>query len=203
MPFVPSVDLLLFRAIALLIAAPIHEFAHAYAADRLGDPTPRRHGRLTLNPLAHLDPLGTILLLVSGFGWAKPVPFDPGYFPDWRRGIVLVAAAGPLANVVVAFLAGLPFKIGLVAGDQLGRLLLHIVLINAVLAVFNLIPVPPLDGSKILIGLLPGRLSIAYARLQQYGFLVLILLIVSGTTNVLVVPPLRWLIRQATGLALF
>jgi len=196
-----SLTTLLFRALALLIAAPFHEFAHGYAADRLGDPTPRRAGRLTLNPLAHLDPLGTILLVLTGFGWAKPVPIDPGYFPDWRRGLITVAAAGPIANVVLAILFGLPFKLGLVAaGSPLARPLFVIVFINAVLAVFNLIPVPPLDGSKIMIGLLPGQLGIAYARLQAYGVMILIGLIYFRITDLLVLPPLLWLVQLATGL---
>jgi Zn-dependent protease len=196
-----SLTTLLFRAVALLIAAPFHEFAHGYAADRLGDPTPRRAGRLTLNPLSHLDPLGTILLMLTGFGWAKPVPIDPGYFPDWRRGLITVAAAGPIANVVLAILFGLPFKLGLVAvGSPLARPLFVIVFINAVLAVFNLIPVPPLDGSKIMIGLLPGQLGIAYARLQTYGVLILIGLIYFRVTDLLVLPPLLWLVQLATGL---
>ena len=196
-----SLTTLLFRALALLIAAPFHEFAHGYAADRLGDPTPRRAGRLTLNPLAHLDPLGTILLVLTGFGWAKPVPIDPGYFPDWRRGLITVAAAGPIANVVLAILFGLPFKLGLVAaGSPLARPLFVIVFINAVLAVFNLIPVPPLDGSKIMIGLLPGQLGLAYARLQAYGVLILIALISFRITDLLVLPPLLWLVQLATGL---
>jgi len=196
-----SLTTLLFRALALLIAAPFHEFAHGYAADRLGDPTPRRAGRLTLNPLAHLDPLGTILLVLTGFGWAKPVPIDPGNFPDWRRGLITVAAAGPIANVVLAILFGLPFKLGLVAvGSPLARPLFVIVFINAVLAVFNLIPVPPLDGSKIMIGLLPGQLGIAYARLQAYGVMILIGLIYFRITDLLVLPPLLWLVQLATGL---
>jgi len=197
----PSLAMLIFRALALLIAAPFHEFAHGYAADRLGDPTPRRAGRLTLNPLAHLDPLGTILLVLTGFGWAKPVPIDPGNFPDWRRGLITVAAAGPIANVVLAILFGLPFKLGLVAvGSPLARPLFVIVFINAVLAVFNLIPVPPLDGSKIMIGLLPGQLGIAYARLQAYGVMILIGLIYFRITDLLVLPPLLWLVQLATGL---
>lgn len=197
----PTLQELFFLGIALLVAAPLHELAHAYTADRLGDPTPRRSGRLTLNPLAHLDPLGTILLLVAGFGWAKPVPIDPSNFPDWRRGIILVSAAGPLANVILAFLFGLPFKLGAVLPPPFGDLLATLVLVNAVLAVFNLIPVPPLDGSKILIGLLPPHLSLAYARLQNYGALILLAMIYFRLTDVLVRPPLLWLIRQAMGTA--
>ncbi|MGH2452925.1 MAG: site-2 protease family protein [bacterium] len=202
---VPSLTVLFFRALALLVAAPLHEAAHAYAADRLGDPTPRRLGRLTLNPLAHLDPLGTILLLLFGLGWAKPVPIDPGNFADWRRGLIVVAAAGPLANVILALFFGLPFKLGLIqpfagAVGPLGELLFTLVLINAVLAIFNLLPVPPLDGSKILIGLLPGPLGLAYARLQPYGILILLLLVSFRITDQIVFPGIAWLVRQATGL---
>lgn len=198
----PTLTVLFFRALALLVAAPLHEVAHAYAADRLGDPTPRRLGRLTLNPIAHLDPLGTILLLVFGLGWAKPVPIDPGNFPNWRRGLIVVAAAGPLANVILALLFGLPFKLGLltpVSPFSLGELLLTLVIINAVLAIFNLIPVPPLDGSKILIGLLPGSLGVAYARLQPYGVLILLLLVFFRLTGYIVGLPLVWLVGLATG----
>ncbi len=192
---------MVFRALALLVAAPPHEFAHGLAADRLGDPTPRRAGRLTLNPLAHLDPLGTILLVLTGFGWAKPVPVDPGHFPDWRRGLLTVALAGPLANVILAMLFGLPLKLGLVSPvSLLGLLLVFVVRINAVLAVFNLVPVPPLDGSKILVALLPGQLGIAYARLSAYGPLLLILLLVApGALSTIVGPPLLWLVRFAAG----
>jgi len=199
----PSAATLLFRALALLIAAPFHEFAHGYAAAQLGDPTPRRAGRLTLNPLAHLDPLGTILLLVFGFGWAKPVPIDPTYFPNWRRGLLTVAAAGPVANVVLAILFGFPFKIGLASPDGPGGgLLLTIVLINAVLAIFNLIPIPPLDGSKILVGILPGQLGLAYARLSAFGPLLLLLLLIAPARvlGALIDRPLAWLVWLATGL---
>lgn len=200
MPFLPNTEILIFRAVALLLAVPIHELAHAYTADRLGDPTPRKLGRLTLNPIAHLDPLGTILLLTTGLGWAKPVPVDPGNFADWRRGLVLVAAAGPLANVILALLFGLPFKLGMVGElSPLAPLLATVVIVNAVLAIFNLLPVPPLDGSKILIGLLPGRLGLSYARLQPYGVLILLGLIVLRLTEVLIDPPLFWLINQAMG----
>src|SRR3970282_221946 len=104
---------LLYVGLALVVAATIHEFAHAYVADRLGDPTPRAQDRLTLNPLAHLDPLGSILILLAGFGWAKPVQINPMHFRDWRRDTIIVAAAGPLANITLLFALGVPFKLGL------------------------------------------------------------------------------------------
>jgi len=195
---------LLYLGIALIVAATAHEFAHAYVADRLGDPTPRSQGRLTLNPLAHLDPLGTLLILLAGFGWAKPVQINPANFQDWRRDSIIVAAAGPLANVTLLFVLGLPYKLGLLEGGPLGastvsRLLLVTIQINAMLAVFNLIPVPPLDGSKILMGLLPPAQAVSYARLQPYGVLILLLLVMTRSLGVVVVGPMRWLIAQATG----
>ena len=199
---------LLYLGIALVVAATVHEFAHAYVADRLGDPTPRSQGRLTLNPLAHLDPLGTVLILLAGFGWAKPVQINPANFRDWRRDSIIVAAAGPLANVTLLFVLGVPYKLGLLEGGPLGvssvsRLLLVMIQINAMLAVFNLIPVPPLDGSKILMGLLPPAQAVSYARLQPYGVLILLLLVMTRSLGVVVVGPMQWLIAQATGRGFF
>lgn len=193
-------------AVGLVIAATIHEFAHAYVADRLGDPTPRNQGRLTLNPLAHLDPIGSLLIFLTGFGYAKPVQINPANFADWRRGTIVVSAAGPLANVTLAFLLGVPYKLGLldVVGMnetmlRLDLLLLVIIRINAVLAIFNLIPVPPLDGSKILVGLLPPAQALAYARLQPYGLIVLIVLLVTPISTILLGAPVDWLVYQAAG----
>jgi len=196
---------LLYVGVALVVAASVHEFAHAYVADRLGDPTPRSQGRLTLNPLAHLDLVGSLLILLAGFGWAKPVQVDPMNFRDRRRGMILVAAAGPLANITVLFLLGVPYKLGLLAfgATVLDRLLVVTIRINAMLAIFNLIPVPPLDGSKILIGLLPPPQAAAYARLQPYGVLLLLLLVVTNAISVVLIGPIRWLVAQATGTGLF
>ncbi|HEY3249304.1 MAG TPA: site-2 protease family protein [bacterium] len=191
-------------AVALIAAATLHEFAHAYVADRLGDTTARALGRLTLNPLAHLDIVGTLMILVAGFGWAKPVPINPANFSNWRRDTILVAVAGPLANVTLLFLFGLPLKIGVVDIDvPLGQLLLTCVYINAMLAVFNLIPVPPLDGSKVLVGLLPPRLAIGYARLEPFGVIILLALIFLRLLSVIIVPPMQWLITEATGSPFF
>ena len=196
---------LLYLGVALVVAATIHEFAHAYVADRLGDPTPRAQGRLTLNPLAHLDPLGSILILLAGFGWAKPVQINPMHFRDWRRDTIIVAAAGPLANITLLFALGVPFKIGLLdfGGSTVDRLLVTVIQINAMLAVFNLIPVPPLDGSKILMGLLPPAQAVSYARLQPYGVFILLLLVMTNVLSVVLLGPMRWLITQATGTGYF
>lgn len=190
-----------YLAVALIVAATVHEFAHAYVADRLGDPTPRAMGRLTLNPLAHLDPIGSLMILLVGFGWAKPVQINPANFADWRRDSILVALAGPLANVTLVFLLGLPLKLGAVetTGDVLAGLLGWSLQINAMLAVFNLVPIPPLDGSRVLVGLLPGSMAISYARIERFGFLILLALIFTRALPLIIGPPMRWLIDAATG----
>jgi Zn-dependent protease len=200
---------LLVVAAALVVAATVHEYAHAWVADRRGDPTPRRLGRLTLNPLAHLDPVGTALILVMGFGWARPVPISPGAFPNPRRDSMLVAAAGPLANISLLFVLGVPYKLGLLGPDSgselLGvqRLLEVSVRLNAMLAVFNLLPIPPLDGSWILAGLLPPNAAAAYGRLQPYGMWILVGLVLTRALAAVLSAPIRWLVAQATGWTVF
>jgi Zn-dependent protease len=193
---------LLYRVVAILVAVTVHEFAHAWSADRLGDPTPRMRGRLSLNPIVHLDLMGTLLLLVAGFGWAKPVEVNPRYFSDWRRGMLVVAAAGPISNVVVMFVIGFMVQLGVVElGSPLGRLVLSLLFINGVLAVFNLLPVPPLDGSKILSSLLPPRQAMAYDRLAAYGPIVLLVVILlpGDLLGHVMRPAITWLIARATG----
>lgn len=157
-------------ALALVLSLAVHEFAHAYTADRLGDPTPRRYGRVTLNPVAHLDPVGTLLLLVAGFGFAKPVPINPNNLGRW--GTLWVAAAGPISNVIIAFLCAILLKV-LPPTTITLTILLTVMGINVVLAFFNLIPIPLLDGSRILGALVPplGR-SLAQFEAQPFSFLV-------------------------------
>jgi len=192
-----SLESFLFSAVAILAAVVFHEFAHAYAADRLGDPTPRRAGRLTLNPLPHIDPIGLIMLFVFRFGWARPVPFNPLYFRDRRRGTLVVAAAGPAANFATAVLVSL-FLHSQAAGAgppvafELARWLL---IYNVYLGVFNLVPIPPLDGSRILTSLLPGRQAHAFARLEQYGWLILILAIWTGVLRSVLLPVVALVFR--------
>lgn len=191
--------LVLFGALASALIAGIafHEFSHAYIADTLGDMLPRRLGRLTLNPLAHLDPAGTILLLIVGFGWGKPVPVNPNATANPKAAIGLTAAAGPISNFIVAAVAGLPLKLDIVpwlqpfsgrvvnsliaggwgAEEYIGLYLSSIVLISIILGVFNLIPLAPLDGSKVAVGFLPRDLSRLFAQLEPYGPIVLIVLI--------------------------
>lgn len=156
-------------AAALALSLTVHEFAHAWTADRLGDPTPRRFGRVTLNPGKHLDPLGTLLLLLAGFGFARPVPVNPANLGRW--GVLWVAAAGPLSNLVIALVAAVLLKV-LPHTDLSVTVLLYVLGINVVLAVFNLIPIPLLDGSRILGALVPslGR-SLSQFEAMPFSFL--------------------------------
>ncbi|HBP51009.1 MAG: Peptidase M50 [Candidatus Shapirobacteria bacterium GW2011_GWF1_38_23] len=165
--------------ISLLVAITIHEFCHALAADKLGDPTPRAYGRLTLNPLAHLDPLGTLILLVARFGWGKPVPIDPYNFRHPRRDEIIVALAGPLSNFLLAFIfSRIP-----------GTLTYILTYTNLYLGIFNLFPIPPLDGSKVLLNLLPLDTAIKIeSAFEHYGFILIALLIVSGLLTSLLNP---------------
>lgn len=174
---------------AVIIALTFHEYAHGRTADWLGDPTPRYQGRLTLNPLAHLDPLGFILLLIAHFGWAKPVQVNPLNFRgDRYRGMVLVSLAGPGMNLLVAFTAMLITAITVPAGTTgyLPEIMNGVVIINIYLALFNLIPVPPLDGSQVLAGLVRND-DLVYS-LQRYGYIILLVLIFSGLVGMVLGP---------------
>jgi Zn-dependent protease len=184
---------------AVLIAATVHEFAHALVADRLGDPTPRHLGRLSLNPLVHLDVLGTLFFILFSFGWARPVPINPRNFANPRRGMLQVALAGPLANITLAFAVGLLVKARGEAGGPGIDFAAMIVWINVVLAVFNLVPIPPLDGSRILESLLPVEQAAAYARFQPYGTLLILALLYTGIVGRVMFPAVRWLYAFSTG----
>ncbi len=177
----------MFLAAALAVAIGLHEYAHALAADLQGDRLPRAMGRLTLNPIRHLDPLGTVLLVVAGFGWGKPVEFRPEALSSRRFGAALVAVAGPLMNVALAIVGAFAFRAATL-GPQLDFLFLFLnafIWINVVLAVFNLLPIPPLDGSRLLtIFLPPGKQKIIYF-LDRYGFLILLVVIFLGPSSLL------------------
>lgn len=186
---------------AVLVATTCHEFAHALVADRLGDPTPRALGRLTLNPLVHLDLLGTLFFVLFGFGWARPVPVNSRNFQDPRQGMLQVALAGPLANVTVAFVVGALMQIlGLLPRTPAGDLVELVVWINVVLAIFNLIPIPPLDGSRVVDSLLPAPQAIAFSRLQPYGIIVLFVLLSSREVRYLLGLAVGWLFHASTSL---
>lgn len=177
---------LISRIITLVIAFSVHEFAHAWTADQLGDDTPRRFGRLTLNPLAHLDVLGSLMLVFSGFGWAKPVPVNP--YELRRRtpaGMMLVSAAGPLSNLLLAIIAAIPFQAGIVSPfsssgsflPTLSTFLTDFILINLILLFFNLVPLAPLDGEKVVSYFLPPSGQDAFDQLRPYGPMILLALL--------------------------
>lgn len=166
-------------AVIILVAFPVHEMAHAAMAVQLGDPTPRMQGRYTFNPLAHIDPIGALLIVFTGFGWAKPVQWNPGNIDvDIRVGTILVAAAGPVSNLLLAAIGA--FLIPFADIPILERFLVSFVWINTVLFVFNLVPIPPLDGSHILFALLPGDNFQLRMLLNRYGFLILLATIYVG-----------------------
>jgi Zn-dependent protease len=179
-----------------LLALTLHELAHGLVAHRLGDPTPARLGRLTLNPLKHLDPIGVLAFLVVKIGWAKPVPVNPAYFRNPERGMLWVALAGPGANMLLALASALgakllPLTAALMPGFILWpamQMLVASIWINLMLAVFNLLPVPPLDGSKILASLLPKGPAASLARVEPYGFIIIIALFYTGTLQKVLLP---------------
>jgi Zn-dependent protease len=189
----------------VLVALTIHEAAHAWTADRLGDPTARQLGRISLNPIVHIDPIGTLLLpalaAYSGLpiiGWAKPVPVDISRLRHHRRDFMIVAAAGPLSNIAQAVVCAGLFHIAIeVVSGQGGppvtlEILRQAVVINLLLAFFNLIPIPPLDGGNVLAGLVPERAAQVIDTMRQFGFILLYVLMFSGILTELIIPPTRF-----------
>jgi Zn-dependent protease len=183
---------ILFRIPALLIALTFHEYAHALAADAMGDATPRFMGRLSINPLAHLDVLGTVMLVLAGFGWAKPVPINPNNFRNYREGMIKVSFAGPGANLFLCFISifillGMA-KFGVLTNGT-SEFLRWTMIYNVWFAFFNLIPIPPLDGSQLLAQFLPAKTAYEYENLVgRYGFVILIVIVFSGLSNLVIGP---------------
>lgn len=192
---------LVLKIPALLLAVTIHELAHGLVADRLGDPTARRAGRLTLNPLPHLDPLGALAFVLAGFGWARPVPVDIRYLRRPMRDMAWIAAAGPLANFVTGFVglvallsvrgSGLPSTLA----EPIAGMCLWTFQFNVALGIFNLVPLPPLDGGHFLPYLLPAAAAGVLRGLEQYGPLLLLVLVVSGATRYLIGPVFDLVVR--------
>ena len=208
--------------LSLLVAITVHEFSHALVATSLGDNTARRQGRLSLNPMRHLDPSGTVMMLVAGFGWGKPVPVDPRLLAHGHTGTALVAAAGPLSNLVLAFLLAIPIKLGLLGStrpalDRVAHVMTGglqegaadivglVIFFNLLLAVFNMIPLSPLDGSRVFNRLVPSDYAATYGRIQQHGPAILVILIMFdlvfgiGILWRVIGPVVRGLTSVATG----
>lgn len=188
-------------AIPFFLGITCHEAAHGYVSYLQGDPTAKLAGRLTLNPLKHLDPMGTLVLILTQLiGWAKPVPINPSYYKDYRRGVLLVSLAGPAANFGVMLFFAIVLKILVFAAQTQGaaqaeyilRPMINIavagIFINAILGTFNLLPIPPLDGSKILACLLPGHLAVRFMHLERYGFIILLVLAFTGGLSMILSP---------------
>ncbi len=206
-------------AFSLIVAITIHEFSHALVASGLGDNTAKRLGRLSLNPVRHMDPSGTVMMLVAGFGWGKPVPINPSQLSHGHTGTALVAAAGPLSNLMLAFIIAVPIKLGVLGSTQpdLGRVAYVmtggfkeglsdiaglVIFFNLLLAVFNLIPLSPLDGSKVMGGLVPSEHISAYNRLQRGGPAILIGIVLVDFTLGLgilwgIIGPVVWALSSA------
>ncbi len=182
----------------IIIAMVVHEYAHARVAVALGDFTPRMAGRLTLNPAAHLDPIGLLMLLIAHFGWAKPVQINPYNFSNPRRDDILVSLAGPASNLITAFLTLLAIillvKFDFPMSDGMQLVLNFIMIININFAIFNMLPIPPLDGSHILKQLLPYDLAVRYAELERYSFLFLIIILMTPILSYVFVPLQRFIL---------
>lgn len=195
-----SIETILLTIPAIIIGFSFHEFAHAFASHKLGDPTPGNQGRLTLSPLAHIDLIGFILILVAGFGWAKPVQINPRYYKNPRRDEMIVSLAGPAMNLVIAFVFVVIYRLtinfyssGNVIVYNLLNVIQYVTWINIILFFFNLIPLPPLDGFHILRELLPRRQYRLIWFLEQYSSIILIIIIITPVVSWIILPPANYI----------
>jgi len=180
--------------LVLGLVLPVHEFAHGWVAAKLGDLTAKRLGRLTLDPRAHLDPLGTLAIFLVGFGWGKPVPFNPANLKNPRRDSALVALAGPLANFLMALLLAGLLRVFDLSGWGL-FLTVALVRFNLLLGLFNLLPVYPLDGFRVVLGFLPPSLAYDWEEMSRFGVFILMFLFLTGTANLILGVPLEFLLK--------
>ncbi|MDD5018865.1 MAG: site-2 protease family protein [Candidatus Omnitrophica bacterium] len=195
---------ILISLVLFFFAIVAHEFSHAFVAYQRGDTTAANSGRLTLNPLAHIDPVGTLLLPILLvvlkspvlFGWAKPVPINFSRLKNPKKDMILVGLAGPAANLLLAILGTLVLKTGLASFPVFAQITASFILINIVLAVFNLVPIPPLDGSRVVMGLLPTPLAIRYYMIEPYGFIILFALLYVGFFDMIVWPVVNVIIHM-------
>lgn len=200
----PDVVLIAISIVIVLVSLTVHEVAHAWTAEKLGDPTARQLGRISFNPIVHIDPIGTLLLpAISAFtglpllGWAKPVPVDMRYLRHPYRDFAVIAAAGPISNFLQAAVLALVVRLAFDSSDVdlLPRVLRYAVITNLTLAIFNLIPVPPLDGGNVLAGLLPPRLADVFVSIRPFGFIILYALMFTGVLSRIIWPPVEFLAR--------
>ncbi len=212
MPDISSViQLISVLAIPMLVAITFHEVAHGYVADRLGDHTARLAGRLTLNPISHLDLVGTLVFIMTRMiGWAKPVPIDPRNLKNPRKDMMWVAMAGPVINLIIGITSAVIYrwiiempvpenKFLLMIIDPVGLMVYYSVVVNVGLAIFNIIPLPPLDGGRILVGILPQKQAIKYSQIEPYGFIILLVLIASSAIDRTIVPIISIVIHILLG----
>jgi len=192
---------MIFSIILFFFAVVIHEFAHGWVAYKLGDPTAKQSGRLTLNPISHIDPVGTIILpmflIISGspilFGWAKPIPVNFRGLHNPKQDMMWVGLAGPLANIILAIIISIIIKMKIALMPLL--VLEYFMTLNLVLAIFNLIPIPPLDGSRVVMGLLPSKAAYQYMKLEQFGFIIIVIMLYLGLFQSIIWPIVLTILR--------